>query len=374
MSNIAPGLSPQQLLAGPRGRRLLLEFAVESEREALQDTSPLGSAVFDASYRLAKLDGQAVFRFGWGPGANNPGNIPDARPEHVAALLTEASLAEPTPELIRTCLASSVGAAMYWQPPDGGDLLAAAPAVREALARVAEHVAHSRALAWLSAPPARDDQWRLRWLDAKRRPAREPRAVLTRWLAAKMATEQQCRVHRSTSPDDELSGLWWSRPPRDLPTTYGLLPDGTPSGLLFVEDTAGWTEADARRVVVAEPARIYEIDGPEEWAELCRAHPLDVTATMRDDWGRTTGRRGRWVIPDWARVAKRYDAARLSYAGYLSSAGVPIPVDDETASLIAGWDPDATFWFIDVEDVGRPVRWRCRGEVEEGNWARHYVV
>lgn len=375
MLNSTPGLSPEQLLAGPRGRRLLLEFAVVSEREAFPDSAgPLGYAVFEASYRLAKREGQAISRFDWGPRANDPNRIPEVFPEDVAAQLTDAALAEPTPELIRTCLARSVDAALYWQSPDGDDLLAATPVIREALVRVAAHLACSSALAWLSAPPAPDDQWRLRWSEAKQRPTRGPRAVLTRWVAVKMATEQQCHVHRATSPDDEFSGLWWSRPPRDLPTTCRALPDGTPSGLLFVEDTLGWTEADAQRVVVPPSARIYEIDHPEDWAELCRAYPLDVTATMRDDWGHTTGRRGRWVVPNWRQLSRHYDAVRLSYAGYLSSAGVPIPVDGETASLIAGWNPGTTYWFIDVEEFGAPVRWRCRGYVEEGDWVRHGAI
>ena len=96
-------------------------------------------------------------------------------------------------------------------------------------------------------------------------------------------------------------------------------------------------------------ARVYEIDGADAWAALCRAYPLEVTEQKRHDWYRTTGRDGRWLLPDWAAVAVDHDAVHLTAAAYLTTAGtaVPVPVDDGVASVIAGWNPDETYWLSD---------------------------
>jgi hypothetical protein len=91
-----------------------------------------------------------------------------------------------------------------------------------------------------------------------------------------------------------------------------------------------------------------EIRTPADWTSLCSEFPLDVTASRRHDWFRTTGRDGRWVIPDWERVAEEWDAVHLTVLGYLSGAGRALPVSPDTATVIAGWDPDSTLWLTDV--------------------------
>ncbi|MFT3887071.1 MAG: hypothetical protein QM713_02750 [Arachnia sp.] len=359
MSTTTSGLTAEHLLAGPRGRRMLLQFAVESERAASPDsTGPLGSSVFDASYRLAKLNGHAVYRFEWGPGADDSDHIPNVFPDDVTNALGGVRLIAPTAELLRSCLAQSVDAAMYWQEPDGDDLLTAIPSVREALGRVAEWVASSASASWLSTAIDRENQWELHWHDADTHRPQSTHSVLDAWRTETIATET----------DAHGSAYWWSTPPNGLPVSCGSLPDGAPSGLWFVEDTVGWKKADARRVEVPTSAAIYEIRSADDWATLCRRHPIEVTSQKRHVWQETTGRTGRWAVPDWSRVAKHYDAVHLSYTGYLSAAGVSIPVDDETASLIAGWNPDATYWFTDITHTGDPIAWRCHGYVGEGDW------
>lgn len=77
-------------------------------------------------------------------------------------------------------------------------------------------------------------------------------------------------------------------------------------------------------------------------------------------WERATGRWGRWVIPDWPRVADSYDGVHLTAAGYLSAAGTAIDVDTDIASVIAGWSPDETYWLTDT--VTRSIDTR--------NWVR----
>lgn len=51
------------------------------------------------------------------------------------------------------------------------------------------------------------------------------------------------------------------------------------------------------------------------------------------------------MLPDWSEVARRYDAVHLTATGYLRAAGIAIPVDGDRASVLAGWDPDATCWL-----------------------------
>jgi hypothetical protein len=133
-------------------------------------------------------------------------------------------------------------------------------------------------------------------------------------------------------------------------------------GLRFVEDTLGWDSATVERVRVPADERIYEIDGAAAWAELAGRYPLEVTASRRHDWYRITGRNGTWVIPDWSRVRHDYDAVHLSVAGYLSAAGTGIRIDDDRATVLAGWDPDATYWLVDLDrDESTAEDWHLDG-------------
>lgn len=334
-------------------------------------------AVFDASYRLAKLAGRSISRFGWPP--VDPDEIPSTGPDDVAAALSDCPLSTPTPELLRTCLARSVDAAMYWEGPDGDDLLAATPTVRDALGRMAEWVCAAAGAAWLAEGfvPAR--QVALDWPEARTPSYGAAAEVLAAWREDLSETEAEAGCDRPADPTAPYSGTWWSTPPHGLSVTCAELSDGSPSGLWFVEDTLGWTRATARRVPSPADARVLEIDGPDDWASLCRAHPVEVTASKRHDWYRATsgsrepGWAGRWVVPDWTAVAAHYEGVHLTYAGYLSSAGLAIPIEDPTAddgarSLIAGWNPGATYWLRDLTDVGAPVEWTCVERTDEPGW------
>ncbi len=116
--------------------------------------------------------------------------------------------------------------------------------------------------------------------------------------------------------------------------------------------------AGARRHFVPDTVDVLEIHGPDDWAQLCRRFPLEVTAQKRHDWYRTTGRDGKWVLPDWRAVAEVYGGVHLTVAGYLAAAGTAIDVDGDTASVIAGWAPDETFWLTDdVHADGDIVDW-----------------
>jgi hypothetical protein len=66
---------------------------------------------------------------------------------------------------------------------------------------------------------------------------------------------------------------------------------------------------------------------------------------------------GTWLMPDYAAVARDYDAIHLSVGGYLTTAGNALPLG-EARCLLAGWDPDVTYWLADIlTAAGPPVRW-----------------
>ncbi len=355
-------MTADALVAGPRGRRLLLEFAVAGEDAVLGEGGehPLQAAVFDAAFRLARDHGQAVMRFGWGERR--------ARPEltvaGVVSRLADVPLARVSPELLVESLSASVDSAMYWQEPDGDDLLCAVPEVREALLRVAEHLVGSpQVQAWAARyDPA--DQWQVVW-DGDHPP---PRPDLARWREKVVEREAEARRDRPANPRANWTDHWWSRPPLEVASSTGSFGGAGPYGLWLVEDSFGWEAATVQRLEVDLTARVLEIDGAQAWAALCAQFPLDVTASKRHDWYRTTGLSGRWVIPDWSLVAERYDGVHLSIAGYLAAATTGIGVGD-AASVIAGWGPDTTWWLTDTyRPVGDAVRWHTTSDGSPMPW------
>ena len=79
--------------------------------------------------------------------------------------------------------------------------------------------------------------------------------------------------------------------------------------------------------------------------------------TRRHDWWRVTGWAGTWLMPDYAAAAADYDAIHLTVGGYLTTAGRALVVNDARC-LLAGWDPDKTYWLADMlTEGGPPVRW-----------------
>lgn len=326
----------------------------------------------------------------------------DVTPADVADMLRLVTPVTPTQGMLEDLMAEVVTFAMYWQPPLGSDQIASAPEVREALRPFAEALISTGLLDDWSAPLDPGNQWALAWDDAdhrgglpavfdrhlgtiasaetaaitltdlcqaRREDVMRPPWGLEEWLASVLTTETRYRHDFAKNPYEEVSGEWCSTPPHGLWTSTGTWPDGTPIGVELVEDDFGLERARACRLRLRPDARLAEIRTPEDWADLCRRYPLDVTAQRRHVWFETTGRKGRWVIPDWSRVAEDFDGVHVGLAGYLRTAGAVIDVteghlgedsdtiptmgstDDRTASVMAGWHPDTTFWLNDVIDA-----------------------
>lgn len=350
---------------------MLLEYALASERLSGRNDreDSFSAAEFLASYHLDPGKGSSAVLFG--PGAAEA-KLTVISPEETAERLTRVPLAPVSPRLVLLCLSRSVDMARYWQEPDGEDVLAGTEPMREALGRVAEHVAASTETAWWRTPVAERSQRSVQWDDDPPiEIPKNPGEVLVAARSTDVTAEQDASRQRPKDPAAPWSGEWWSRPSTQMPSSARELFDGSPAGVWLVEDSLGWETATSTRLGIVAGLRVYEIDTAEAWAELCRRYPLEQTAQKRHDWYRTTGRAGRWVIPDWASAAEHYDGVHLQVAAYLAAAGTAIPVATDAASVIAGWNPDQTFWFSpSVRHIGDPVGWRLEDNAGEIDWLR----
>lgn len=348
------------LLAGPRGRRMLLDYVRDAEqiRRPEPHDSSFHSAIVRASHHLdPERDSSVTYsRVTDESGAQEPPEEPPravVTADEVAHRLSQVPLPEVTEGALRTALAAATDTARYWQDPDGEDVLAATAPVRRELRRVAEHIARSPHMQWWTTALAETGQWAIVSRGDDSPDTFEPSAaeLLSAWYQRNLEWEARAA---DRPPTANVSGHWWSNP--SVRCSTRTLFDGTPAELWFVEDSMDWERITVRAVGTPAAARIYEIDGASAWAELCRRFPLEVTAEKRHDWHLTTGRSGRWVIPNWQLVAESYTGVHLTVAGYLAAAGTAIGVDDETASVIAGWSPDATYWLTDPDRIDDDFR------------------
>lgn len=258
-------------------------------------------------------------------------------------------------------LARPVDSARYWQEPDDEDLALADPAVRGALLPMAQALIAAPAASWWATPAAITRQQYVEWLAEGGSPPSLTGATaeLAAWRTA-LIEEERAAQNRPEDLTAPISGHWWSSPAHArLMSTTRSLPGLGAVGLALVEDGLGWEEARCWPVEPQTGVRIYEVSGPAQWAELVARYPVEVTNSRRHDWWRATGWAGRWLIPDFTAVAADYDAVHVSVVGYLSTAGRPLPVD-EACTVLAGWDPDRTYWLTDVLMANRPTT----------NWAK----
>jgi hypothetical protein len=147
-------------------------------------------------------------------------------------------------------LAEVISGAMYWQPPHGGDIVAGAPEVRQALIPFAETILDTGLLDGWSRPLDRENQWALAWDDSDIHGTVDPvfaeplgevaegRVIaldgliagdddsgsslsrgLNAWVAEMNSTETERRHDFAMSPFHQLSSSWWSTPPLTLWTS-----------------------------------------------------------------------------------------------------------------------------------------------------------
>lgn len=331
------------LLSSPRGRNFCLAFAFSDWLDDEQLLSHAQQLFAEAADWIDSQRGRGAVRY------VAAGHTAAESPRPLEASVSVAQLASalddvPLPYVSEqntfSALDSTVDDAVYWDEPDGYQVLLADPVLKPALRRIATHILASPLVSWWSSPLAAE-QWCVTFTDTT-----FPRVELP--LAAD--------AHRQWREEAYDFG-WWSKPAAPLTATTRSRDNGEPLGLSLIEDSFGWKEAISERVEPRANQRILEIIDSASWAQLCRRYPLEVSSVGRG-WHEATGRDGRWVIPDWSLVALEFDVVHLTVSAYLSSAGIAIPVDHEFASVIAGWNPDESYWLTDVEtDPASRVGW-----------------
>lgn len=351
---------------GPRGRRLVLELARAADPE-------IGRVIWDLSYNAAVGAGAAIVRFGvdedgvaFSDATGQPVEVSHS-PSDAAALIRALDRLHPTSDQLAEAFRRSVDAAAYWQPPDGDDLVAAQPEVHRALSEVGAGLAERADAAWWRRERA-VEQWAIEFDPSGHGAPFDPAPdAARRWTASTLEEDERAARERPADVTARFGGHWWSHP-WGAPHTTGSRPDGVPAGIPYVEDGFGWTRAVA--IPVRGAGATLEIRSADDWAELCRRYPLEVTASRRHEWYQTTGRDGRWLLPDWGRVAGDWACVHLSAWAYLTAATRAIDVDDEYASIIAGWGPDETYWLDGlVREVEGP-RELWVADDSEGPWRR----
>jgi hypothetical protein len=269
--------------------------------------------------------------------------------------MSEVALAGP--------LAESVSWAMYWQPPDGVDRALAHPEVAQALRPAAQAVTGAPSARWWSTGPDLGAQQYVEPIAGHRAGPALSGAPgrLAAWVTAEKAEERSAAA-RPSDPAANYSGHWWSAPAGSgLVSTTRALPGLGAVQLIAKEDWPGWSDVRCWPLRPRLAARTWEITGPGDWAALVARYPLEVSNSRRHDWWRVTGLAGSWLIPDYAAAAADYDAIHLSVGGYLTTAGRAWPVG-QARTLLAGWDPDETYWLADTLTAGGPpLRWAWQG-------------
>lgn len=280
------------------------------------------------------------------------------------------------PLLLLDAVDETVSHAMYWQPPHDEDVVAVDPEVRHSLAPLAEALIAAPATAWWTTPL---DLSALRYT-SRFAPTETPTPpVLTGaadqlacWRQDTLADNRRAGTDRPADPDAPFSGRWWSTPaPAPLVTTTRPLAGLGSIALGWEEDSFGQGRAAVWPMHATQEPRVWEIAGPQDWTRLVTRYPLEITDARRHDWYRAAGRVGCWQIPDWSAVSTEWDAVHLTVAGYLTTATRALTITNESATVLAGWNPDQTWWLADILQVttGQPELW-SRGDEPETRWHR----
>lgn len=329
------------LLACPRGRRFCAALASQ----------------LDPTFELHQILNRTAYGFtDYGPSGLA------ASADALDGVETEALAAASASDVL-TAVMEVVGNARYWQPPDEVDDVLAAPELNRSLRRIAETVAAAPRCRWFGSPADLTAQRSVWWFHEQFGGwgtfVRPTTVDWNAWRTALIEEENRAARDRPSDPTAPYSGHWWSTPmATGSPDTTRATNELPALALELTEDDMGWDRARISPVDVIGQPRIFEITAPTDWAWLIEQHPIEVTASRRHDWYNTTRRSDPWHMPDWASVAEQFDAVHLTIWGYLTTAGNAVPVQlpgGDSASVLAGWTPDATHWLnpaaIRIEDT-----------------------
>lgn len=361
-------ITATDLLEGPRGRRFILEL-LRAGTGRSEAADRLGSMLFWADVHLTRTQGRDVGL--WGLTLDDSGTVTttaaDTEPmpdlTAVATALDAVEPEVPTPDHAVEALEQTADSSLWWQERDATDDLLARPELIAPLRRLAVRAAASPVVQRLGEPaPA---QWAVTFdRDDAGHPAPPMPEALAEWAG-------RVRADQVEGTDGPSSGEWWTTPPWPAPqTSPAPFADHGPLALWAVEDAFGWQRAEVTEARAGRPTRAMVVDSPEDWADLCRRFPLDVGSTTRRwDWGAATGRDGAWVMPDWSRAASEIDVVELTVRGWFRCSGLVVPVDDDRASVVAGWTPGSRYWLTEPGPAcDRSSSWSR--DQNHGSWSR----
>jgi hypothetical protein len=344
-------LDPDVLLAGPRGRGVLVhlfdDVAIRTLVNRADAPANRGASGYLWGFSTTPPRGFKMLAYRAQMRRERAKHQREMRkpvsPAEMAAAIAAATMPSVGAAGLVEALGRTVDDAKPWQPSDGSEAVIASDEVRAALAPLAALVAASPfASTWVA--PVRPQQWVLDRKDGRlgSEPVPAPTDALATWREAVEAEEREAVKRREKG--QAHGGPWGSVPPGSLTHSTSAWKNFGPVGLYLEEDSFGPMAASATPVGPA-PENTYEITGADAWARLCGEYPLDVTASREPMWSVSVGQSDEWVIPDWHAMAADWDAVHLTIAGYLAVATTRIAVADGRASVIAGWGPDETVWL-----------------------------
>lgn len=325
------------LLTGPRGRSFVVAVAYRCS-----------DAVWPALYEAGRNphDGEAVR-----PLARALSDVDLRRISGLSVLEVYEALAD------------SVTRARYWQEPIEEDQVLASPRLDGVLDPIGEQIlSHEATADWEGGIGSQ--QRYVQWSDSAPPHLVGARQSLTEWHRDVVEKEARALRERPADPRANLSGNWWSTPPRALPSTSPGHDWLGATDLILTEDEEGWERATVWPMRPSGSVRVFEIATAADWVHLVEAAPVDVSRSRLHDWYRATGQVGDWFIPNWLQISDRYDAVHLKVTGYLETAGRFVPVG-RGGTVLAGWNPGTTYWLTDsLAMTGSATRWERKSSID----------
>lgn len=95
------------------------------------------------------------------------------------------------------------------------------------------------------------------------------------------------------------------------------------------------------RLSVSEAARVYEVDGPESWHQLCLRYPAVGQHPVLPTYPSPNP---AYLVPDFAAAARDWDGVHLTLGGLLTSEQVSLS-DSAGTTEHWGWDGEQTIWL-----------------------------
>ncbi|MGC8481899.1 MAG: hypothetical protein ACP5PJ_10150 [Acidimicrobiales bacterium] len=343
-------LTSDHLLQGPRGRRLCWEFVDQltfdlngrSGLFPMRHSTPGGTVTLEET--AAYCDNQ------------------------IAVVRERLSVENIDDDLLVALLRNVVGSARYWQPPDEIDQWLMEREVAEVFRPVATAIASHPLTTWWVSDIARNSQHCIVHTPTESIDYDSVQA-LSDWAAC-IRTDTE----RWIGPD--TTGLWWTGPlGPHLAATTRVHPGWGIVGLSLMEDAPDLQALASVPLSIEREARVHEVHSTDDWRVLVNLAPLDVTRARGNDWSRATGLNRQWLVPNWEKISSTIDGVHLSLGGYLALAGVPIEINPGVTSLIAGWNPDETYWLTGLASAHGPITTWSWDEIfhpsrTAGRWVR----